>query len=264
MKFCPQCGAEISETAKFCTSCGYQIQSQQEAPPPPPATPAPEPEPVYEQAKQATNVFTEAVTGKTNLIQRVINILVRPKTEWQVIDNEQPNTMKLLAGYVFVLALIPAVALFIRYGIIGNTVWGITYRNVGGGIVQALVTLIGAVAGIYIFAYVVDLLATSFDSAKNMGKSLQLAAYSITPVWVLGILNILGTSGSLFVFLGALYSLYLLYTGIPILKKTPSDKVVGYMIISLIAYIVIYFVLALILGLILGLFIVSGSGFRAF
>jgi hypothetical protein len=264
MKFCPQCGAEISETAKFCTSCGYQIQSQQEAPPPPPETPAPEPQPVYDQAKQATNVFTEAVTGKTNLIQRVINILVRPKTEWQVIDNEQPNTMKLLAGYVFVLALIPAVALFIRYGIIGYLEYGRLERSIGEGISRAIIMLLGTVASTYIFAYIIDLLASSFESEKSIGKSLQLATYSLTPIWVLGILYLFGTSGSLFFFLGALYSLYLLYTGIPILKKTPSDKVVGYMIISLIAYIVIYFVLALILGLILGLFIVSGSGFRAF
>jgi len=271
MKFCPQCGNELNEGARFCASCGYQIPSQQQAPPPPPpADPDPEPvkprqEPVYDhQAKEATNAFKDAVSGKTNLAQRVINILTKPKEEWQVINDEHPNAMKLIVGYALVLALIPAVAIFIRYSLIGTTVWGATYRSIGGGIMQALIQLIGAGVGIYLFSYVIDLLAPSFESEKNMGKSIQLATYSITPVWVLGILNLFGLLGSLVVFLGSLYALYLLYLGIPIMKKTPQDKIVGYLVISIIAYLVIYFVVALILGLILGLFFVTGGGARMF
>jgi len=268
MKFCPQCGTELNESAKFCTSCGFQIVSQQ-APPPP----MPEPEPAYtppagenfqDHAREAGQVFTAAITGKTSIIQRVINILTKPKQEWQVILQEQPNTMKLIVGYALVLALIPAIASFIRVGVIGTTVWGVTYRSMGGGIVQALVQLIGAGVGIYLFALVIDLLASSFESEKNMGRSLQLATYSITPVWVLGILNLIGTIGSIIVFLGAVYSIYLLYLGIPVLKKTPADKVTGYLVISIIAYLIIYFVVALVLGLILGIFITTGSGVRGF
>jgi hypothetical protein len=267
MKFCPQCGTEVNEGVKFCTTCGFQIVAQPQAPPPPPPVPEPEPdrpaqEPVYEQAKQATHAFSEAVTGKTNLIQRVINILTKPKEEWQVINTEQPNTINLLVGYALVLALIPAIAVFIRFGLIGTTIWGVTYRSISSGIMQALIALIGAVAGTYLFAMVIDLLAPSFESEKNMGKSLQLSAYANTPVWILGILNLIGSLGSLIVFLGAVYSIYLLYLGIPVIKKTSSDKVTGYLVISIIALIVITFIVSLILGLILGLFFVTGAGFR--
>ena len=270
MKFCPKCGSELNEGAKFCPSCGFQIVAPQQAPPPPPP-PAPEPgptrpvqEPVYEQAKQASHVFSDAVTGKTNLIQRVINILTKPKEEWLVINTEQPNTISLIVGYALILALIPAIASFLRYGVIGTTIWGVTYRSISTGIMQALIILIGAGVGTYLFAWVIDLLAPSFESEKNMGKSLQLATYSSTPVWILGILNLIGVLGSLAVFLGAIYSIYLLYIGIPVLKKTPAEKATGYLVISIIAYIVIYFVVAMILGLILGIFFVARGGFRAF
>jgi hypothetical protein len=264
MNYCPQCGSEVIEGVKFCASCGYQIVSQQEAPPP--VTPETEPlkhtqEPVYEQASSA---FTNAVTGKTNLVQRVINILTKPKQEWVVIDAEQPNTINLLVGYALVLALIPAIAVFIKYGIIGTTLWGDTHRNLGTGIMHALIQLIGAGVGVYLFAWVIDLLAPSFESGKNMGKSLQLSTYANTPIWVLGILNLFGTLGSLVVFLGAIYSIYLLYIGIPIIKKTPPEKVTGYLVISIIALLVIYFVVAMILGVILGLFFVTGGGMRGF
>lgn len=268
MKFCPQCGTELNDGAKFCTSCGFQIIAQQ-APPPP----MPEPEPAYtpppreniqDQAREAGQVFTDAISGKTSIIQRVINIITKPKQEWQVILQEQPNAMKLIVGYALILALIPAIASFVRVGLIGTTVWGVTYRSVSGGIMQALIQLIGAGVGIYLFALVIDLLASSFDSEKNMGRSLQLATYSITPVWVLGVLNLVGTLGSLIVFLGVIYSIYLLYLGIPVLKRTPAEKVTGYLVISIIAYLVIYFVVALILGLILGIFFATGGGVRGF
>jgi hypothetical protein len=270
MKFCPQCGTELNEGAKFCTTCGFQLKVQEQAPTPtPPPPPAPEPpkpdqrnESNYEQATQATQAFSDAISGKTNLFQRVINILTKPKDEWQVINNETPNVINLIVGYALVLSLIPAIALFIRYGLIGTTVWGVTYRNFGTAIMQALIQVISAGVGVYLFAWVIDLLASSFESEKNMGKSLQLAAYSYTPVWILGILNLIGLLGSLAVFLGAVYTIYLLYLGIPVLKRTPKDKVTGYLVISIIAMLVIYFVVAMILGAILGLIFVTGGGFR--
>lgn len=256
MKFCPNCGAEIKEGAKFCNSCGYQIQNQ--ATPPPPQYQ--EPQQNFEP-REATNAFTDAITGKTNIIQRVINILTKPKLEWPVINNEQPNTMKLLFGYALILALIPAIASFISYGLIGTTVMGYTYRSVSGGIMQALIQLLSGVIGVYLLAWVIDLLAPSFDSTKNLGKSLQLAVYSYTASWVAGILLLIPGVRWLS-FLVGLYSIYLLAIGLPILKNTPKEKIVAYVIITLLVMIAISFLLALILGAILGLFFVGSGGLR--
>src|SRR5665811_835945 len=119
MKFCPNCGAELKPEAKFCAACGTSIVA--ETTPPVEPTPQPHPpyqqqEPVYKQAKDATNAFKEAITGNTNIVQRVINIITKPKEEWQVIANEQPNAIKLIGGYALILALIPAVSAFIKYG----------------------------------------------------------------------------------------------------------------------------------------------------
>ncbi len=267
MKFCPQCGSELKEGAKFCASCGFQIVAPPTASTPPPA---PEPqaswqpqEPVYDQAKQATHAFSEAVSGNTNLVQRVISIITRPKQEWLAINNERPDTMKLLAGYALILALIPAIASFIAYGLIGTSIMGYTYRNISTGIMQAITQLLTAVVGVYLLAWVIDLLASSFDSEKNMGKSLQLAVYSSTAQWVGGILLIIPGLRWLSIVAG-LYAIYLLATGLPVLKKTPQDKVVGYLVLTIIAMLVIGFILALIFVAILGIFFVTGGGLRGF
>jgi len=266
MKFCPNCGAELKPEAKFCAACGTPIVAT--TTPPVEPTPQPQPnyqqqEPVYEQAKEATAAFKETITGKTNIIQRVINIITKPKDEWQVIATEQPNAMKLIGGYALILALIPAVSAFIKYGIIGMSFMGYTSRSIGSGIHFGLIQLLSAVIGVYLLAWVIDLLAPSFDSQKNFGRSLQLAVYSSTPQWVAGILLLFSTTMSMLIMVIGLYAIYLLAVGMPVLKGTPKDKVVGYVALTIVAMIVIGLLLALILGAILGLFFAgSMSGFK--
>lgn len=262
MKFCPNCGAELKPEAKFCAACGTPIA----ATPPPPAQPMPpsqpvyQQEPVYEQAKEASSAFREAISGNTNIVQRVINIITKPKAEWQVIAQEEPNAMKLIGGYAFILALIPALSAIIKYGIIGISFMGYTSRSLSSGIQTGLIQLLSAIIGVYLLAWVIDLLAPSFDSQKNFGRSLQLAVYSSTPQWVAGILLLLSTTMSMLIMLIGLYAIYLLAVGVPILKGTPKEKVVGYVALTIIAMIAITLVVTLILGAILGLFFVGSYG----
>ena len=264
MKFCPNCGAELKPEAKFCAACGTPIAVAT----PPPVQPAPPPqttyqqqqEPVYEHAREASSAFKEAISGKTNLVQRVINIITKPKQEWEVIATEQPNAMKLIGGYALILALIPALSAFIKYGIIGMSFMGYTTRSIASGIQTGLIQLLSAVIGVYLLAWVIDLLAPSFESQKNFGRSLQLAVYASTPQWVAGILLLLSTTMSMLIMLIGLYAIYLLAVGMPIIKGTPKDKVVGYVALTIVAMIVIGLVVALILGAILGLFFVGSYG----
>jgi uncharacterized membrane protein YqhA len=171
--------------------------------------------------------------------------------------------MKLIGGYAFILALIPAISAFIKYGIIGMSFMGYTSRSIGTGIETGLIQLLSAVIGVYLLAWVIDMLAPSFDSQKNFGRSLQLAVYASTPQWVAGILLLLSTTLSMLIMLISLYAIYLLAVGMPVLKNTPKEKVVGYVALTIVAMIVIAIVLTLILGAILGLFFAgSMSGYR--
>lgn len=177
-----------------------------------------------------------------NLVDRAKNIIVSPKTEWNVVAGEEPNIQQIIVGYVIPLAIIPTVAVIIGWGLIG--VLGLKSFNYG--IALGLVQLLNAIIGVFIAAFVIDALAPSFGSQKNLGRAVQLVAFSMTPAWLGGILNIfpaIGWLGSLF----GLYGLYILYLGVTPLMKTPQDKSIGYVIVSIIVMIVVYFVLAAIL-----------------
>ncbi|MCK7489475.1 MAG: YIP1 family protein [Anaerotruncus sp.] len=67
-------------------------------------------------------------------------------------------------------------------------------------------------AAVYLFALIINELAPSFASAKNMTSALKLAVYSMTPGWVAGILYIIPGLWALGV-LASLYGLFILYLG---------------------------------------------------
>lgn len=259
MKFCPNCGAELKPEAKFCTACGTPVV----VPTSPPVEPTPQPqpsfqqqEPVYEQAKEATAAFKEAIKGNTNLIQRVRNIILKPKEEWTVIASEKPDKMKLIGGYALILALIPAVSTFIALAIIGTSKFmGYSDRSFLRGLSEGLTQLIASIVGVYLLSFIIDILAPSFESEKNFGKSMQLSVYSYTAMWLAGILLIIPGIGLLSILVG-LYSIYLFAIGFPILKYTPKDKVIGYVALTIISMIVITLILQNVFGAIIGFFVI--------
>lgn len=181
-----------------------------------------------------------------NIIDRVKNILITPAKEWDVINSEQPDIAGIITGYVLPLAGAAAVAAFIGHGFI----WLRFFGGISWAIYYALIILAQAIGSVLICALVIDALAPGFGSEKNMGRSVQLVAYSFTPMWIGLLLSIfppLAIIGSL----AGLYGFYLLYVGMAKLKKTAEDKLVGYYVISIIITIAVYFIIAFIMGLIL-------------
>lgn len=181
-----------------------------------------------------------------NLVERAKNMIVTPKTEWNAVASEEPNIQQILIGYVLPLALIPTIAAIIGWGTIGI----LGFTSFTYGIAMGLVQLINAFLSVLIAGFVIDALAGSFGSTKNMGRAVQLVAYSMTPVWVFGILNIIPAIGWLSFLLG-LYSLFLVYLGLTPLMKTPEDKKAVYLIVSIVILIAVYWIISIILTSIL-------------
>lgn len=178
-----------------------------------------------------------------NLFERAKNILVTPKTEWEVIKGEQSTTSDLFTKYVLILAAIPAVATFIGQTLVGVSLgpFGSYKLSMSDGILYAVLQYVLTIVGVYLAAFVVDALAPSFGSTKDMVASLKVVVYSWTAAWIAGIFSIIPVLGILGLL--GLYSFYLLYLGLKIVKDTPQDKLVGYLVVTIIVMIVIYFII---------------------
>jgi hypothetical protein len=185
-----------------------------------------------------------------NLQERVTRILKQPKLEWPVIEAEPSDIATLYRSYIMPLAAIPAIS-----GFIGMVVVGISLPFVGRyryGIAEALraeiFQYVGQLISCFVAAFVIAKLAPTFNSRDDQVQALKLVAYSTTPVWIAGVLNLIPVLAVLILF-AAIYSIYLFYLGVPVLMKTPAEKVIPYMIVSILVIIVVWFVIGAILAL---------------
>ncbi len=198
-----------------------------------------------------------------DIVGRVKNICLAPKTEWAVISEERTATSELITGYVLPLAAIGAVA-----GLIGGSLVGLTLPFVGtyrvsltAGIATAVFAVCSAVIGVFLISAIINALAPTFRAEKNSAQALKVAVYSFTPAWVAGVFQILPALSILTVF-GGLYGLYLLYLGLPRLMKCSQEKAVGYTAIVVVAALVVSLVLGAVAATISGSALV-GAGRRS-
>ena len=177
------------------------------------------------------------------LVERVTNILLKPRFEWPKIAEESATTSSLFTGYIMLLAAIGPLAMAVKTGL---------------GI--ALLSYAISLGVTYLLAMIVDALAPTFGGEKNFIQSLKLTAYSYTAAWVAGIFQIIPFLGGLLALLGAVYAWYTFYLGVAQMKKCPPEKAVVYTVAIVVCGILLGMVLAgLLMSAIFGGAMMSGA-----
>ncbi len=181
-----------------------------------------------------------------DIVERVKGILFNPSQEWAEIKSEENTIAQLYTSYAIILAAIPAVAQFIGNSIVGVSGFGVHVRwSVGNALGHAIVSYVFSLIGIYIVALIINALAPNFNSQKDTTSAFKLSLYSMTPVWIAGILYIIPAL-SVLVIIAGIYGIYILYLGLPILMNTPKDKAFIYVLVIIVASVAVYLVIGLI------------------
>ena len=180
----------------------------------------------------------------SRLVERAKNIIVSPAAEWPVIAQEPTTARDIYLFYVAPLVLIGVIASFIGSALIGVSLGPLGMARTGFfvALVAAVLHFVLSFAGVFIVAWIVNALAPSFGGTQDPLRALKVTAYSFTPAWlgaIFAIVPMLAIVGALI----GLYSLYLLYVGIPVLMRSPSDKSLGYTTVTVIAAIVVWVVI---------------------
>jgi hypothetical protein len=233
MAFCGKCGAAIEQGVAFCGICGTPVQPSPGGSPPPP------PLPVYYPPPSAG---TAAAPG---LVTRVTNILTNPKQEWSVIAGETTSVAALYSGYIVILAAIPALASFVQMAFIGI---GLFRMAMTYALIATIVSYVLGLGAVYLAAFIIEKLAPNFQSRGDTLQALKLVAYANTAFWVAGVCNIVPFLGILGMIAGGVYSIYLFYLGLPVIMKTPQDKVIPYMIVAAVVILIIQMVIMLVVS----------------
>ena len=189
------------------------------------------------------------------LVARVKGILMQPKIEWLRIDGEFATNKSLFTRYAMILAAIGPVAT-----LVGSLVFG--HAWIVSALVLAIVSYGLSLASVFILGLIINALASSFGGAPNPVQAMKLAVYASTASWIAGVFNLIPLLGWLSI-IGGIYSLVLLFLGLPILMKVPEDKKVVYFIVILIAGLILGFIMAAIVGAIALTFVATTAGLAA-
>ena len=184
-----------------------------------------------------------------NLVERVKGILLTPRSEWDVIASETTTPSALFTGYVLPLAAIGPVAQVIGFSVLGvrMPLGGAVYRTpIGAALTSAVVAYVLSLLGVWVMALIIDALAPTFGGTRSQIQALKTAAYSSTAIWVAGIFTLV--PGLRVLYILGLYSVYLLYIGLPATMKAPADRAGPYTGVVIVAQIVLFFLVRLVGG----------------
>lgn len=171
------------------------------------------------------------------LMDRIKGMLAAPRTEWVKVAAEPATVQNLYTGWIMILGLIGPIAVLLMLAVFGG----------GFGLAAALAMYVNTLVGVAIVALIADLIAPTFGGTRDYVNALKLVAYAATASWVAQIALIVPILGPLVVLAGAIYSVYLLFLGAPVLHKCSGDKAVAYTVVLLLCAIVIFYLLSRIL-----------------
>jgi hypothetical protein len=189
------------------------------------------------------------------VIQRARSLLVSPRTEWPVIAAEPATVAELYRDYIMVVAAVPAICLFIKTSLLGYAWHGFrVYRvAIAPGLAAAFVEYTVSLVVVYLLALIIESLAPSFAAQPDRVQALKVAGYSYTASWVAGFAQVLPGLYGLFALAGAIYSVFLLYLGLPSTMRVLPERAGGYTAVAAVIALVLDWVVALMIGGITGI-----------
>ncbi len=185
-----------------------------------------------------------------DLVKRVQGILLKPKEEWEKIKGESLPIPTLFKSYALILAAIPSICQFIGLSLIGRNIpWvGLTRYGFGRTLFYSVFLYVLSLVSVYALGSIINVLAPTFSSKQNQENAMKIAVFSMTPAWIAGVFYLIPFLGWLAV-IGSLYGIYLFYLGFTSsLMETPTDKVIGYVVVSIVVAVILMAIVWAVLG----------------
>ena len=107
------------------------------------------------------------------------------------------------------------------------------------GLVQAILQYVLTLVGIYVVAFIIDALAPSFDSKKNMVAAMKVAVFAFTPAWIAGILGIIPCCRYLLYLHHCTASIFSM-SAFPFLWKHRKRRYLGYFVVIIVVTIIVW------------------------
>ncbi|MDO6427971.1 Yip1 family protein [Thalassotalea sp. 1_MG-2023] len=161
------------------------------------------------------------------ILNHIWGLYAHPKEEWRTIEKRHESYMYSVV-HILTIALIPAICSYFATAHIG---WSIGAGPVikiaeSSALAMSVAMYFGIIVGVLALAYLIQWMAITFKASPDFSQSLELASYTVTPLLMVGLTALYPVLW--FVTLSGLaalaYSIYLLYSGTPIMMNIPEES----------------------------------------
>lgn len=180
----------------------------------------------------------------------VIGLFSHPNKEWHIIRDKIENGQCSHVTLVLILALIPPLS-----GYIGTTQvgWKIGTADPvkltqASALIISVAYYFAIVVGIFLIGYIIQWMGNTYVKSVKLAESVALAAFVSVPILLIGIFEIYPVLWINFLIglVALAYSVFLLYSGLPILMDIPKEKgflyssaILGFGLVALVGLLVV-------------------------
>ena len=160
------------------------------------------------------------------MIQHIPGLLFNPSGEWQKLETDASRAGNLL--YPVLMALIPAAAWYHGTSSVGWQVGDGELIRLTSGSATHLIALfyLAMVSSVVLIGYFIHWMAENYGARSSLMHGITVASFTATPLFLAGAIGVLPEL-SIALPLGIValgWSLWLLYTGIPIVMHVPRER----------------------------------------
>lgn len=162
------------------------------------------------------------------MLNHVWGLFADPQKEWKAIRKENCTIGRCYCGHVLLLAAIPPIAGFIGTTQIG---WRIGSGDAVKLTVESALTIsslyyLTMLVGVFTMGKLIHWMGQTYGAKQDLARCMGLAAFTATPLFLIGLMGLYPILWlNLLLGLPALaYTVYLLYTGVPIMMEISVDR----------------------------------------
>ena len=161
------------------------------------------------------------------ILNHLWGLYTHPREEWHSID-ERNESYFFSFSHIAIISLIPVLMGYYSAAHLG---WSIGVGDIiklthNSAMLMSIGMYFGLMIGVMALAVLIHELAKAFDATPTYTQALELAAYTATPLFMVGLAAFYPVLWFLMLIglVGLTYSVYLLYAGTPILMHIPEGK----------------------------------------
>ena len=161
-------------------------------------------------------------------IQHLFGLFSHPHQEWSAIKNENYSMSRVYIAHVALMALIPAISLYIGMTQVGLSLTGDEFMKLtpARAFPLSFAYYLALLAAVGFMSYITFWMEKTFGAEANFERCLTFISFTASPMFFVGLVGLFPVIwlNVILVLAAVCYSLYLLFIGVPLFMDIPEER----------------------------------------